>query len=368
LPAGGRRGVAALSVLCAGSLLMTACGGGKHEASGTSAPTSTSSTSSTTRPVHKHKHKRRPAVAKVAAVCPLNGLTPRDGRVPQRPAIAVKVENLPQARPQWGLDSADIVFEEPVEGGITRFIAVYQCHTAARIEPVRSARLVDAQILQPMGRILFAYSGAIQAVIDEVDSSTSLLDDVGADRAGGAYWRDPTRYAPHNLVTSTSALYNAAHTFGYKPGQPKPIFTYGKMVPGGTPAGIINLHFPLDVTTWTWHPKAGVYYRSYSDTGRAMQGDNVQVSASNVVVMIVHEYPTQYVEDADGSLENELVLTGSGPAWVFRNGVQFFGKWERPDLSQPAVFVEPNGTKITLSPGNTWEELVPQGEVVSVLP
>ena len=105
--------------------------------------------------------------------------------------MAVKVENLPDARPQFGLDKADIVFEEPVEGGITRFIAVFQCHTAARIEPVRSARLVDAQILEPLGRILFAYSGAIQPVINEVDSRRSLLDDVGGYLAPNAVLAGP---------------------------------------------------------------------------------------------------------------------------------------------------------------------------------
>lgn len=288
--------------------------------------------------------------------------------MPQRPALAVKVENLPQARPQWGLDYADIVFEEPVEGGITRFIAVYQCRDATRIEPVRSARLVDAQILEPLGPVLFAYSGGIQAVLDEVDSQGSLLDDVGADKAGGAYTWDPTRYAPHNLETSTAALYAAAKTFGYDPGPPAPIFTYGRMVPGGTPAAQVELHFPLDVTTWAWHPGTHLWFRSYSDTGRAMQGDNVQTTAANVIVMKVQEYPTQYIEDADGSHENELVLTGSGPAWVFRDGVQFYGKWERPSLSEPASFVEPDGTKIKLSPGVTWEELVPTGEQVTVLP
>ena len=357
-----------MAALCAAALTLAACGHAKpNSAKSSTTSTSTSSTTSTTKP-HRKAHKRRSSVAQHSAVCPLTGLTPRDGHVPQRPALAVKVENLPQARPQWGLGSADIVFEEPVEGGITRFIAVYQCQSAARLEPVRSARLMDAQILEPLARILFAYSGAIQAVIDEVDSDGSLLNDVGANKASGAYSRDPSRYAPHNLETSTAALYAAAATFGYHVGLPTPIFTYGRMVPGGTPAGVVNLHFPLEITTWTWHPKTRLWYRSYSDTGRAMQGDNIQVTASNVVVMIVHEYPTQYVEDPTGTLENELVLTGSGPAWVFRDGVQFFGKWERPSLSQPAVFVEPDGTKVTLAPGNTWEELVPSGEVVAVLP
>jgi hypothetical protein len=288
--------------------------------------------------------------------------------VPKRAAVAVKVENLPQARPQFGLDQADIVFEEPVEGGITRFIAVYQCHTAARIEPVRSARLVDAQILEPLGRMLFAYSGAIQPVIDEVDAPRSLLYDVGADKAPGAYWRDPARYSPHNLETSTSALYAAAKSLGYPEKGPTPIFSYGRPAPGGTPAAAVSIYDPLDVTTWTWHPATGVYDRSYSDTGPARQGDNIQVTASNVIVMLVHEYPTPWPEDDTGALENELTLKGSGPAWVFRDGAQYYGHWERPFLDQPTVFYETDGTRITLTPGGTWEELVPDGLRISVQP
>ncbi len=320
------------------------------------------------------KHTARQArhraalVAKGPALCPLTGTPAPGGKVPQRAAVAVKIENLPEARPQWGLDKADIVFEEPVEGGITRFIAVYQCQAAARIEPVRSGRLVDPQILEPLGRILFGYSGAIQPAINEIDSKRSLLEDVGADRFGNAYWRDPDRYAPHNLVTSTAALYAAARSVGYQQKPPTAIFSYGRPSPGGTPAAAINIDDPLDVTTWTWHRGTGVYYRSYSDTGPALQGDNVQITASNVVVMLVHEYPTPWPEDDTGALENELTLKGSGPAWVFRDGAQFYGRWERPLLDHPTVFYEANGTKVTLSPGGTWVELVPDGLHISVKP
>jgi hypothetical protein len=314
-------------------------------------------------PVHKHA-----LAAPRVALCPLTGERARAGHVPRRAAVAIKVENLPAARPQFGLVEADIVFEEPVEGGITRFIAVFQCHTAARIEPVRSARLVDAQILEPLGRILFAYSGAIQPVINEVDSRKSLLDDVGGYMAPNAYWRDPDRYEPHNLETSSAALYAAAAQLHYPEKPPVAIFSYGRPSPGGTPASAVNIDYPLDVTTWTWHRDTGLWYRSYSDTGPALLGDGSQIAASNVIVMLVREWPTPYPEDITGSLENELTLKGSGPAWVFRDGAQFYGKWERPLLDHPTVFVETNGTRITLTPGNTWEELVPDGRSIEVKP
>src|ERR1035438_10429084 len=196
---GGRR-VAAVLTASAALALVGGCGQSKQSVK----PTTTTSSASTTTTTAVTTTTTKPHVP----VCPLTGLAPRDGHVPQRAALAVKVENLPQARPQWGLEAADIVFEEPVEGGITRFIAVYQCHVVSRIEPVRSGRLVDVGILAPLGRILFAYSGAIQPVVNAIDSGTSLLQDVGANRAPGAYYRDPTRVAPHNLATSTAALWS----------------------------------------------------------------------------------------------------------------------------------------------------------------
>jgi Protein of unknown function (DUF3048) N-terminal domain/Protein of unknown function (DUF3048) C-terminal domain len=281
--------------------------------------------------------------------------------VPDHAALAVKVENLPQARPQWGLDKADIVFEEPVEGAITRFVAVYDCTSAARIEPTRSGRFDDPEILEPLGKMLFAYSGAIQPVINEIDSRRSLLDDVGANMAPNAYSRDPDREAPHNLYTSTAALYSAAHALGYSEKPPRAIFSYGPPVGGGTPASQVNITSPLDVTTWTYHRDTGLWYRSYSDTGPALQGDGAQIAVSNVIVMLVDNNESPWPEDDTGTHEYVLGLKGSGAAWVFRDGRQYFGKWERPLLEDPTVFVEENGTKIRLTPGTTWEELVPAG-------
>lgn len=336
--------------------LVSGCGHSKHAAvppSASTVPSGSTTTSSTTTTTPRHGHHK--------PVCPLTGAPPPSGKVPDRPALAVKVENLPAARPQWGLDKADIVFEEPVEGGITRFIAVYQCQDAARIEPVRSGRFVDVQILQPLGKVLFAYSGAIQPVIDAIDSPGSLLEDVGADRAGGAYTRDNTRLEPHNLETSTAALYSAGATFGFPLIDPPPAyFDYGRAPLGGSPARAVHLSFSnLDETTWTWGVRSRRWFRSYSDTGKAIQGDDVQISAANVVVLRVNEYPTPYIEDDTGAHENELTLTGTGQAYIFRAGFVLKGMWERPSLSQPATFVEADGAKMTLTPGNTWEELLP---------
>jgi hypothetical protein len=388
---GGRRTAGAIAV-SALVLFAGACGGHhpRSAAEGTStstsasgALTSTTTTSSRGRKVTRkvaahvrraghsskgHARKRAALRPHRLSLCPLTGTSPPGGHVRRRPAIAVKVENLPEARPQWGLDKADIVFEEPVEGGITRFIAVYQCREAARIEPVRSGRLVDPKILEPMGKMLFAYAGAIQPMVNEVRARRSLLSDVGMFVATSAYWRDPARPVPHNLVTSTSALYAAAAALHYPTKPPTAIFSYGRPAPGGTPAAAVSIFDPLDVTTWTWRRDTGLWYRSYSDTGPALQGDGTQITASNVVVMLVEQHPTPWVEDTTGTHENDLALKGSGPAWVFRDGRQYFGHWERPKLDHPTVFIEKDGTRVRLTPGNTWVELVPDGLRISVKP
>lgn len=377
--AGGRRwGGAPLGVavtVSAAAALLGGCGSGAKKAAGASAP---SGRTTTTAPAPTTTTSRAISPPKQVARCPLTGAPSPSGKVPPRAAIAVKVENLPAARPQWGLNRADIVFEVPVEGGITRFIAVYQCQGAPRIEPVRSARFVDLKILEPLGKVLFAYSGAIQPVVKAVDSPTSPTEDVGAMAQGQAYWRDPARVEPHDLVTSTKLLYRAAAAKGYPDTPPRPIFSYGHPPAGGKPVTALHVDYPLDITTWTWTPSLHRWLRSYAcppgeqqictpeDNGPAVLGSGAQISAVNVVVLHVIEYATPYVEDATGAHEDDFTLTGTGPAWVFRNGEEFVGRWVRPKLADPASFVEADGTQITLAPGNTWEELVPDGEAVRV--
>jgi hypothetical protein len=273
------------------------------------------------------------------------------------------------ARPQYGLSTADMVVEEPVEGGITRFIVIYQCQNASRIEPMRSGRIIDPQILEQFGpHPLLAYAGAIGAAIAAIQSSP--LVDVGIYRSpDSAFWRDPSRAAPHNLATSTSALYaegwaeHAAHA------APKSPFRFGPVLSGATPAAAVNIAYQYSDVTWTWLPKQHVYSRSYSDTGPATFAENgAPVTANNIVVLKVVLYPSQYVEDATGSHENLLVLTGAGPAIVYRNGVQISGAWRRPALNNGTDLRDDHGRPIYLNPGNTWIELVPTTVGVTATP
>jgi hypothetical protein len=349
----------AFAGLLAAAGLISACGSGHTKAASRAAATSPPTTAATT------------TAPPPPATCPLTGQPAPGGKVPQRPALAIKVENLPQARPQYGLAEADVVYEEPVEGGITRFIVIFQCHEAARVEPVRSGRIIDPEIVMQYGaHPLLGYAGGIQAAVSAIDHSP--LVDLSFTHAPPAdYWRDPDRYAPHNLETSTSALWAYGASLGASPTPPPSPFSFGPPVAGGTPAGSVHISYVYSNLTWTWDPSAGVWERSYDDVGDvgpAMTGNGRRVTAANVVVMHVVEYPSQYVEDPTGAHENLLTLTGSGPAQVFRDGAEFSGSWVRPSLSDVTRYVMPSGQTITLQPGNTWIELVPTTVPTSVTP
>ncbi|HYN98635.1 MAG TPA: DUF3048 domain-containing protein, partial [Actinomycetota bacterium] len=134
--------------------------------------------------------------------CPLTGVELPGGVDINRPAMAVKIDNHPRARPQTGLETADIVYEELVEGGLTRFLAIYHCGDAADLGPTRSARAVDPDILTQYAPVLLAYSGASPNVLAKVGRTPGVINLMHGS-TGPAYSRRGGRPAPHNLYTST---------------------------------------------------------------------------------------------------------------------------------------------------------------------
>jgi hypothetical protein len=284
--------------------------------------------------------------------CPLTGVDP-EGSVPNRPALAVKVENIPSVRPQTGLSHADIIYEEPVEAGITRFIVVYQCDDAEKIEPIRSARLTDPAILRQFGHAVFAYAGGVPQVISAVGKAG--LIDVNFIKAASAYHRDPARGAPHNLYASSADLYRAAHA---SEGAPEPMFTYGSPTEKGRKVHEVHLPFSsYSDVFWRWDSGPGVWLRSHGMVPHTYS-DGTQVNAKNVVVQVVKVEKTS-IHDVNGVVSPEVVSTGSGTAYVFRNGRMIKGTWTRKGLSDVTTFKDPKGNVIPLALGNTWVELLP---------
>ncbi|HVB92858.1 MAG TPA: DUF3048 domain-containing protein [Acidimicrobiales bacterium] len=299
--------------------------------------------------------------------CPLSGTPAPGGTVPARPALGVKIGNYTGDRPSAGLDSADIVFEEPVEGAITRLVAVFQCQTPALVGDLRSARQPDAGILSQLSDPLFVHAGGIPPVLSLMSNSPLIDKDLYEGGNSSAIILQPGRMAPYSTFVNTASLW-AFDPADVTP--PAPIFQYSTGLPAGSTAGSgTSVHIPFSGTsdvTWTWNPAGGNYLRSYAGLPDTLLTGG-QTTASNVVIMTVQTSSGSWVENEQGGHEVLVTTTGSGPVIIMRNGAAIAGTWSRTSLTTPATFTA-NGAPITLQPGNTWEELVPAGVTVTPSP
>lgn len=328
------------------SLLGAACGGKKGEAAIQPEPSTTTG----------------PVVA--ANVNPLTGL-PLDPAVPARAALIVKIDNAPKARPQAGINQADVVVEEGVEGGVTRFATLFHSHDAPSVGPVRSARSTDLLFALQMGRPLFSYSGANAVFADQVRKAP--LVDVGVGRFPANYHREPGRPAPYNLFSETRALFAAAGAGDVTP--PAPLFTYravGEAPPeaGSEPARPVQAIWKLNITTtvvFAWDEATKTFKRT-TDGKPHLDAAGMQAAPENVVFQVVGYRNTGLV-DRSGAVVPEAELIGEGEAWVLTAGRLTKGHWSRPTEAQTTVYTLPSGEPIKLTPGRTWVELVPLGNL-----
>jgi hypothetical protein len=338
--------VAALSV----GVLAVVSGAGIGLITRSSAGTATSATSTST----------KTAVAG-GPPCPLTGAPSPTGSVPNRPALAVKVDNYPAARPQSGLDHADVVFEEPVEGGITRLVAVFQCQGASIVGPIRSAREPDVAIVDELSDPVFVHVGGIDPILRMIANA----DDQPVDCCQPSIIeRIPGRVAPYSTYASTSSLWGL---FPSDTTPPKPIFSYSSAY-SGSPVSAVRIPFsPTNDNTWRWQASTGRWDLSIGGVPATLTDGNT-VSVTNVVVMVVQTFEGPWVENAQGAHEVEVDPTSGGPVEVLRDGVDIQGTWSRSSLSAPATFADSSGNPITLAPGTTWVELVPSNVTVTSSP
>jgi hypothetical protein len=330
------------------ALLGAACGGGKKHAAVT---TTTTAPPPSTSP------------APAANTSPLTGL-PIDPAVPVRAALVVKIDNAPKARPQAGVNAADVVVEEGVEGGVTRFATIFQSRDAPSVGPVRSARSTDLLFARVLGRPLFSYSGA-NAVFEGLVNKAPLAN-VGVSRFPTAYHREPGRPAPYNLFSETKALFASAAD-DVTP--PPPLFTYrapGEAPPeaGSEPAPRVEAVWKLNITTtvvYAWDEPSKTFLRT-TDGVAHLDAAGVQVAPQNVVFQVVSYHNTGLV-DRSGAQVPEADLVGAGDAWVLTGGRLVKGHWSRPADDQPTTYTLASGEPIRLTPGRTWLELVPVGNL-----
>jgi hypothetical protein len=339
------RALAPLALATAAVVGLAGCGGG-----GGSAPTAGSPGASPTT-------SKTQAAAKAAVTCPLTGLAKTAKQDVHRAPLAVKIDNVPDAMPQAGVDSADVVFEEMVEGGLTRLMAVFQCNSVPAVGPIRSARTSDADILALLHGSVFAFSGANPKALPEIDAHGDTVK-ISQDVQGGVFHRDGSRPAPHNVFASTTELVKAGLAQRKNLHAPKPLFSYGPLSPTAKKAHSFSLAWPDVTAAWTW--SGGQWLRSQSGTPDRGAGGH-QLSTANVVVLSVTIGSTG-LHDVLGNSSPLDITTGHNPVWVFRNGKVITGTWHRSKVTSRLKLKNKAGKPIRLAPGRTWVELLPTFE------
>lgn len=297
-----------------------------------------------------------PTTTVVAApVYPLTGLPLTDDTKGYRPALVVKIDNHPEARPQSGLNAADIVFEENVES-LTRFAVVFQSQDSDPVGPIRSGRTQDVILLGALNHPLFAWSGGNGNVTRAIRESD--LVDLSASVAGtqGGFFRSNDRKAPHNLYAKTSALYTFT---AYLQAPPLPQFVYraeGEAFNGQASSGV-DLKMDGVNVTWKWDTASSSYLRFQG--GRPHNDATLgQVNAANVVILELDYRPSP----ADAR-SPEAQTVGTGKVSVLTGGVLITGTWTRDDRLKPFTLTDETGSPITLTPGRTWVELARTGSL-----
>ena len=336
-------GIAVVVVLVA-VVVAGAGGGGKEEAVTTTTTTTRPETTTTTAP----------------PVAPLTGVPEPDETKRTRPALIVKVDNVPQAFGlQEGVDNADIVFVEEVENGATRMAVVFQSKDDT-VGPVRSARTSDLEIAGNMNMPYFAYSGANGGVLRLVANGPMI--DMGIDRseATAVYSRNQRGRGLHRFFLPTNELYEVGREGA---GTPPMLFTYraeGTSATGEAAAGAAISYAGGSATTvrYEWDAASGGWNRSQNGAAHVMADNKVRIAPKNVVVQFAPYSASEFV-DVTGSRSPEAELVGEGEAWVFTDGKLVRGRWSRPARDAVTSFTDATGQPIGLTPGQTFIELVP---------
>ena len=302
-------------------------------------------------------------------VAPLTGLPLDDEGLLDRPALVVKIDNHNKdARPQVGLDRADIVYEELVEGGATRFAAVFHSTDADPVGPVRSARTTDVDLVANLNNPLFAWSGANSGVSRQIRAAA--LVDMGWDAVPSEYYRAKGRRAPNNLFTRTSRLFELAPDGA---GSPPALFRFrgedGALSPGATGAEGVQINFGGSTNLsveWTWDGAAGRWLRTQAGTPHTVEG-GTRISAENVVVQFTRYVNSGFV-DTSGAASPEAEMVGEGEVWVLTGGKVVTGTWRRSGAGVLTVYTAASGEEINLTPGRTWVELPRPGQATVIHP
>ncbi|MFP5289410.1 MAG: DUF3048 domain-containing protein [Actinomycetes bacterium] len=276
------------------------------------------------------------------------------------PSLAAKIDNHPRARPQIGIDRADIVFEELVEGGLTRYVAVWHSDVPAEIGPIRSIRPMDPDIVSPL-RGIIAYSGGQQRFVDMMRATDVYNAIHGQADTDSVMFRGGNAPAPHNVIVRAPQLI-AQHG---ELAAPQQHFAYAADAASATAvrdgdavSGASLVFGSLATPSWAWDAGSGTWLRTMTGGAPDVAAGGTRLSAVNLVILRV---PVAVIQDIPTTQ-----MIGGGEAFVLSGGKALKVAWSKADRNAPVRLVDANGLAVRLAPGNTWVELVPTAGSVTI--
>jgi hypothetical protein len=260
--------------------------------------------------------------------------------------LAVKIDNIVYARPQTGLARADIVYVLPVEGGLSRLMAIFSSRYPPAVGPVRSAREDDLQLLRQFGRPAFAYSGATPRLLPYIHRTARIVNLYAGTSSG--YYRDLSRVAPYNLYAHTRQLLaqapgaSTARDIGFRFGPPPA---------GGKATRSVPVSYPSASFRFTWSAAKGRWLVTMDGTPAVTSG-GLRLSAATVVIQHTTVRTSRFKEYGFRPPYAESV--GSGTTLVLRDGRAWAGHWSRPTANGGTTFTTVSGGPMTFARGPVW--------------
>ena len=290
-----------------------------------------------------------PASTTASQLSPLTGKPAPAGQ----PVLAVKIDNVAPARPATGIGRADVIYVEPVEGGLSRIMAIFSSALPARLGPVRSARESDLELLAQYGRPGLAYSGANRQVLAAIRAAPVI--DLSPSSVSAPYRRSSARAAPHNLFADPKALLkttkpvSAAHDIGFR---------FADLPAGqGTATKRQTVRYGAASTGFTW--SAPRHRWEVTLDGRAATTtDGGRLGASTVVVQYT-DITASKLHDTLGNATPYTHTVGSGRAVVLRDGVAIQARWSRPTPDAGTTFSTADGAALPFATGQVWVVFAP---------
>lgn len=280
-----------------------------------------------------------------------------DAELATKRPIAVMTENTKVTLPQYGISNADIIYECPVEGGITRLLTCYQDYSGMEtIGNVRSSRNYYIYLAKEYNAIYvhaggskYAYQILDSGVIDHIDGITG--------QGGKSFYRDNSRKAPHNLYTTSDKLISGIESYGFSTeldgAYAEGHFTFAEdnapvALENGTDATKVSLYYQNPKPWFEYNAEEGLYYRYEFGSAQVDGLNNEQIKVKNILI----QYHDVSVMDSNGYLEIDLV--GSGTGKYITNGKAIDITWKKDSLDAITRYYDANGNEITLNQGKTW--------------